>query len=278
MKRKVIKRATTVLPVGISPQTESLTFKNIYQAFAKTNYGYILKHRIRWSMFKPTEYSDAEWQKVLGKDANNLEHLLIAYRQTRDFLKLDPEFSLSETQLLLLTSIVHDWAEPAVGDIMRYIKKEEDDKREIKLLRNVLHEVLGGRLDSETINAVCRILQDKRSRLGFAFNTIETIGYFETAIRAWEQSKKVNGDLRGRLKWLTSNVLLIDINKLMERADRFHSVKLFIKKHKKVFDEAFDQMPDTVFEFHRHDKKDYYREKFASQKKAWLQYCKNLPK
>ena len=227
-------------------------------------------------MFKPTEYSDAEWERVLGKDANNLEHLLIAFRQTKDFLKADQVFTFAECQLLLLTAIVHDWAEPAVGDIMRYIKKAEDDKREIKLLKNVLHEVLGGRLDNKTINAVCRILQDKHSRLGFAFNTIETLGYFETAVRAWEQSKKVNGDLQGRLKWLMSNVLLVDIHKLMERESTFISVGRFLKKHKKVLDEAFTKMPDSVFEFHRHDKKQYYREKFYEQRKNWSSYSKTL--
>ena len=95
-------------------------------------------------------------------------------------------------------------------------------------------------------------------------------------MRAWEQSKKVNGDLQGRLKWLMSNVLLVDIHKLMERESTFISVGRFLKKHKKVLDEAFTKMPDSVFEFHRHDKKQYYREKFYEQRKNWSSYSKTL--
>lgn len=240
--------------------------------FAKTNYGYILKHRIRWSLFKPAEYSASEWEKTLGPDANNLDHLLIAYEQTRNFLRNEEGFTQKEQELLLFTSIVHDWAEPAVGDIMRYVKTKEDDKRELKLLKNVLLEVLGLAIDLSTVKKACEILGNKESRLGRAFNTIETLGYFETAFRAWEQSMKLNGDMKMRLKWLTSNVLLVDISRLIERAGHYKSAKIFLDKHKKLIHDAFTTMPDSAFKFHRHNKIEHYRNIFEKQKKLWLRY------
>ena len=83
----------TSLPTGITTKKGwFISFEKIHQMFARTNYGYILKHRIRWSLFKPTEYSDSEWEKVLGPDANNLDHLLIAYRLTKNFLQKEEFF------------------------------------------------------------------------------------------------------------------------------------------------------------------------------------------
>ncbi len=244
--------------------------------FAKTNYGHILKQRIRWSMFKPTEYSDSEWEKVLGPDANNLDHLIIAYRMTKSFLSQEDRFTKKEQELLLFTSIVHDWAEPVVGDIMRYVKTKEDDKREIKLLRNVLFEVLGITIDKELVQQVCKILRNKESKLGRAFNAIETLGYFETAFQAWDQSHKVNGDLKMRLRWLTSNVLLIDVSKLIQLSHRYRSVKLFIEKHREAFNLAFSAMPKSVFKFHRHNKIDYYQKLFEKQRKLWNRYTRAI--
>ena len=265
----------TSLPTGITTKKGWLiSFEKIHQMFARTNYGYILKHRIRWSLFKPTEYSDSEWEKVLGPDANNLDHLLIACRLTKNFLQKEKSFSKQEQELLLFTSIVHDWAEPVVGDIMRYVKTKEDDVRELKLLRNVLVEVLGTTIDMEIVQKACAILRNKESKLGRAFNTIETLGYFETAIRAWEQSHKVNGDLKLRLKWLTSNVLLIDVSKLIKLSPRYKSVQIFMNKHKALIEHAFSKMPESVFKFHRHNKIEYYQRMFERQKKLWLRYNK----
>lgn len=271
-KRTDIKKS---LPTGITTKKGwFISFEKIHQMFAKTNYGYILKHRIRWGLFKPPEYSDAEWEKTLGPDANNLEHLLIAYRQTKQFLHNEEGFTKKEQEILLFTSIVHDWAEPVVGDIMRHVKTKDDDKRELKLLKNVLLEILGSAIDISIVTKTCEILGNKKSRLGQAFNTIETLGYFETAFRAWEMSHKVNGDMKMRLKWLTSNVLLIDISKLVERAKLYKSAKLFIDKHKDVIHDAFTTMPDSAFKFHRHNKIEHYQSIFEKQKKMWLRISK----
>jgi len=263
------------LPTGITTKKGwFISFEKIHEMFAKTNYGYILKHRIRWNMFKPTEYSGYEWERTLGPDANNLDHLLVAYEQTKDFLKNEGRFTKKEQEQLLFTSIVHDWAEPAVGDIMRYVKTKQDDERELKLLKNVLHEVLGQDVDPSTIQKTCDILRNKDSKLGRAFNTIETIGYFETAFRAWGQSKKVNGDMKMRLKWLTSNVLLVDISKLIERARQYKSADILLNKYNNVIQDAFTTMPDSAFKFHRHNKIEHYQKLFEKQKKLWLRYNK----
>ncbi len=273
MAKKKVENRT--LPTGITTKKGwFISFEKIHDMFAKTNYGYILKNRIRWSLFKPAEYSDSEWEKTLGPDANNLDHLLIAYEQTKDFLSKETGFTHKEQELLLFTSIVHDWAEPAVGDIMRYVKTKEDDERELKLLKNVLFEVLGLAIDPTTVQKTCEILGNKDSKLGRAFNTIETLGYFETAFRAWEMSQKVNGDMKMRLKWLTSNVLLIDIAKLIDRAKTYRSAKFFLDKHRNVIRDAFTTMPGSAFKFHQHNKIEYYHNVFEKQKRLWLRLNK----
>ncbi|MBI2013094.1 MAG: hypothetical protein HYS88_01460, partial [Candidatus Colwellbacteria bacterium] len=111
---------------GVPDSIDGVTFEEIYELFAGSSYGKILRQRVRYGPYKPEELSNEEWVKILGPDVNNLEHLKTTLAITNDFIYRarypHPEwqpreinFSREEKELLCLTAVIHDWGEAVVG-------------------------------------------------------------------------------------------------------------------------------------------------------------------
>ena len=237
------------LPSGIIFDNQYLSFNQVHRRFAESSHGVRLGQNIRYALFKPDGVSNQEWEKTLGIDVNNLHHLNLSLGMTRSFLAncatpdthwkgivpTEAVFTAQEQQLLLLTAAVHDWAEAVVGDIPYHDKTQSDEELEMTVLRGLVHEVLGNGTRSvqcdEIADGVQSVLTDTTSKLGRAFNAVERVGYVRTGLRAWNQSKVVNGQLGSSLERLARNVIPFHTTKLVDYAEIYPPVDSYLSFH-----------------------------------------------
>ena len=246
-----------ILPTGIYLSKKPLGFNKIFDKFAKTKYGETLRSNIRFSEFKPQNISNDEWVEMLGRDVNNLFHLSVSLNITRSFLsqcssptktwqKHIPQTALftSEQQTeLLFTAVTHDWAEAIIGDIPLTSKKDTDENMEMIILRKLIHEILGEKIEKHKIdrltNNVHTILTDKNTKLGKAFNAIERMGYVKTGIKAWHLSQGMNNEMGKKLRHLAIRVFLIHTPHLIEYAKIYPPVYYFLIRNNKPISDVF---------------------------------------
>lgn len=206
-------------PAGI----DGVSFEEIYEFFADSPYGEVLRQRVRYGDYKPGEMSNGEWVKILGPDVNNLEHLKTSLAVAQDFVyrARDPhpewrpgaeeiKFTRDEEELLCLTAIIHDWGEAVVGDILFHKKTEEDSEKEFEVLERLIEEI-GCRkfADSlaEKMHLAAGIAFGKEERVSRAFNAIEHIGYGNNALRAWKEKVSHKGIVHETLAGLASKLI-----------------------------------------------------------------------
>jgi hypothetical protein len=232
--RAVLQR---IIPSGFEFGENVLSFSQIHQNFSATEYGKKLKAGIRYGLFKPVDVSNEEWERHLGPDANNLEHLYETLLLTQRFLAGNPadHFTDYEEELLQLTAIVHDWGEAEVGDINYDLKTKSDEEREMVALKKVMLDVLGP--SSEMVYGQIRlILINPDQGIGPAFNAVERMGYVSTGIKAWEAAKNVDGVLKQKLLYLGQKVVTQHLVKLFEYSRSYPSVLSFLVGEKRVID------------------------------------------
>lgn len=230
-----------------------LDLKQIHRQFAATSYGVTLGENIRFSPFKPAHVTNKEWERTLGPDVNNLLHLPLSHRLTDIFLMncaasdteaTEAVFSDDEREVLLFTATVHDWGEAVVGDIPFHEKSEEDEQQEMVILKDMLPEVLGGTHSREQVSyyadSAIAVLSDRKSKLGRAFNAIEIAGYVRTGIRAWHQSKQVNGELSPALFKMSQKVVSDHVEKLSAYAEIYPPIKSYVEHHQNTFISIYD--------------------------------------
>src|SRR3989339_1894173 len=172
--------------------------EDLFKIFTSTKYGEKLAHNIRYGRYKPQSMSNEEWRNLLGDDVNNLYHALVVYNITKEFISennhlYNQQLSYDEKMTLLLAAIIHDWGEAVVGDISHGLKTETDENNEIKALHKIAKEITksyrGGILTAQAIESINAVVFDTSTKLGNIFKAIEHIGFFKTAMNAWEQSK-----------------------------------------------------------------------------------------
>ena len=249
------------LPKGINTEKGIIPFRQIRHLFETSIYGTVLGNQTRYDRYKPDGLQNSEWERLLGADANNLKHLPLSYGLTRSFISYcinAPDFgdeknshminfTSEDTEILLLAAISHDWAEAIVGDKMFDLKTDKEEKEERTLHKILSHEIIDGlesNVLSEIMDEANYVSGDRYSKLGQAFNAIERLGYLRTALRAWEQTKKLNQEsdkiLINKLHWLINNVFLNQIKKLLEYSQIYPPVKLYLKNMEKNISETFN--------------------------------------
>lgn len=281
------------IPTQIQIGNMVIGLNKIHEIFSKTKYGKKLNDQIRFSDFVEEDERD-EWEQILGVDVNNLKHMLLMYGLTRFFLRYSAkeEFSPEEQEILLLTSIIHDWPEAIGGDISQPHKTKEDEERERELLPRMINEILLTPFSSEitepslsttvqgpidlhnNIQMAIETAFDKGSTLGKVFNVIERIGYLRTALHAWQQSNsgKLPEDLNYRLKRLANEVMIYDIENLISDSHIYPAVGIFLAKAQGVISDAFNNMPNTVFNDYAEEEREGKRIQFNDAKEAWEKY------
>ena len=274
------------IPSKLTLGGKEIPFSDISSKFSSTEWGKKLKSNIRWARFKPPEIPDKEWEKVLGADVNNLEHLVLTRGLTSSFLKgcettgeegkggikEAASFSTEEQELLLLTATVHDWGEAIKGDINFYLKTTKDHTEEMHELVIMIKEILGqmfeekDRKDIEVItNQIVGILTHTDSKLGKAFNAIERVGYIRTSIRAYNESEKRGEKLKVPLRNMACRSLPDQIRVLVDYAKIYPPVAAYIKYHKDTIDKVFTEGENPEIRASI--------PKFEESKERWLSYA-----
>lgn len=270
-------------PLKLTLGKKEIPFSEIIKKFSSTEWGEKLRSNIRYTKHKPEKIKNESWNKILGGDINNLDHLVVTKGLTSSFLKgcdnpgkeweekipEEAHFSPEEQQILLLTATVHDWAEAIKGDISYYEKTEQDNYEEMWELRAMINKILGEILEKEKkeeieklAERVVEILTHTDSKLGKAFNAIERVGYVRTSLRAYNESEKANEKLKVPLKNMACRVMPDQVRVLMDYAKIYPPVSNYIKHHKKIIDKIFvdGENPEIRTSI----------PKFEESKKKWL--------
>lgn len=282
------------IPTGIHTDEGLLRFGALNRIFTETEYGKRLRENIRFERYKPATVGRDTWEHLLGADVNNLRHMRLTYGLTRKFIDteehpprswkkevpIDARFSEREQEDLLLAAIIHDWAEAVVGDITYELKTTVHEEAERAAFRDILQDIFGtektrvlaARID-EVVDAV---VNDHTTKLGKAFNAIERIGYLRTCLRAWNIHKETTGELRSGLEWLANNVLLGQIIPLVRYAKVYPAVEIFLRENSGTITEAFNNMPENVFENYAAEARDDRKKHFEEARIQWNIFLNTL--
>lgn len=236
-----------------------------HRLFSASEYGKSLAGKPRWDMQRPEHISPEVWSHILGKDADNLEHMVITHNITEHFLKRD-DGSLGigddERNILRIAAICHDWGEsynPSTGkggDISFELKTPDDIKEEVETFNDVFDHIFG-ETDVKTRFLIEATIFKKDSKLGMIFDAIERIGYLRTAIIAYEASKKTDDViLKGNLEWLSAGTLSNQILSLMEYAADYTPVREYLEAIAPSINEMFDHIDVSVFSDHGQTQKE----------------------
>ena len=277
------------IPTSIRSDTNKVGFGQINSDFASSKYGKKLADEIRYDRYKPKGVTNAEWENLLGVDVNNLKHLRLTYGLTRQFIRHSSDLSssskteikeiqltLEEQENLLLAAIVHDWAEAIVGDISYDLKTLKEESVEFEELKKIAGDIYGE--DNKKllirINYVTdTIIKDSNTKIGKIFNIIERVGYLRMALRAWQKSKEVNDNLKTNLEWMTSNVFLNQISKLIQYSETYPAVALYLEKNTKLINDAFDNLSNEAFSKYNPSEIEEKTKQFKEAHKNWQEYC-----
>ncbi|MDO8657773.1 MAG: hypothetical protein Q7K55_03470 [Candidatus Levybacteria bacterium] len=254
----------------------------LYTKFAATEYGRSLGQKVRYDRYRPDSVSNNEWEKVLGPDVNNLKHLALTYGLTKHFVeaqnaslsKQHPDlFTPQEQGILLVTAIVHDWGESVSGDWMFDLKTRANEEQEESVLAMLIAEIAEEEIDTRLSNHIIKkVLGDKTSKLGRAFNAIERLGYLRTGMRAWQQSYNTNGELREGLIWLSENVFHNQIPTLIEYAKDYSPVLNALTNSSPIISDALENIPNDIFtKYDRPGEADKNKRFFEDAKDKWFE-------
>lgn len=266
------------IPETFRIRCEERTFAELYADFAATDHGRRLAENLRFDRFRPDHVSGAEWQRLLGRDVNNLTHLQVTYQLTRGFFRrLDSlrapaphlQFDYEERRQLLFTALVHDWAEAVVGDISYDQKTSDDEDLEWQILGEMTRD-LGPAAGAKTLE----ILQDTDSKLGAAFNVIERLGYFRTADRAWRTADAlVDTALATNLRWLTQNVLANQGSALCASASEYPPVAEVLAERQATLSDAYGRIDDELIG----QPGETSAPQYVASRADWLEYVAGTP-
>lgn len=183
---------------------EEIPLRFLYKKMEQTEHGQRLQVSPRWSRFKEENTSLDEWVRLIGRNGNNLEHMLFIYNRTKLAIKsvlLNDEheisFQKSDIQPFLIAALIHDLAEAVVGDIPLPDKTNEHEEEEKQVFRVLIKDLLDKKENSDCPVHICSVTQERvinilfgEDRLSKLFHMVEVSAYLTDAKRAWQSRKK----------------------------------------------------------------------------------------
>lgn len=251
-------------------------YRKLFTMFSESEHGQSLDGQPRWDKYRPEHISKAEWITLLGRDADNLQHMWLTQGITELFINADDgslDLSDEDTDILRTSAVMHDWGESfdivtGVGGDINYELKTVDDTTIEQQKFEHLYDQLIGNSDIKRKYMIISTIFNHDSRLGRIFNSIERIGYMHTAQRAYQLSKDESDPiLADHLRWLTAGVLSNQTVALMEYAASYAPVRQCIEANTSFLDEAFTQLNSNLFITYKqsHERID----RFNQAKTAW---------
>lgn len=271
------------IPSGINSNGNLVTFQEIHGLFSDTNNGKKLASEIRYKRYNLNDLSNKDWKNMLGGDVNNLDHIFLTYGISRAFIKYCPDqFTTEEQENLLLAADVHDWGESVIKDITSDKKTAADEEVELIAIKNIATNIFGQLEDSELlarINFVKEtIIKDSSTKMGQAFNAVERLGYLRTGLNAWQDSICIDEtEIKEGLIWLTNNVLLNQIPKLIEYSEIYPAVKIYLHNTQDIISHAFNNLPNSTFDnYEVGDDRNNSIKKYENAKTLWQSWSKEI--
>lgn len=169
--------------------------EKLYTDLRQNEYGQALESNVRWGTFKPEWMSNGAWERLLGPDVNNYRHMRFMVGVTNEYLleaeNYDFGFTEEESDLLIATAYVHDFAEAIDGDIPDPEKVHTVQAYEAE--RASFIKVLGSVTDNpEEVSDLILPIMQGRSMLSVHWRCIEQLGYLKTTDRAGVQADRMN--------------------------------------------------------------------------------------
>jgi len=272
---------------------QSLPILEIHRSFKEEPAGFRLKYQqVRWSRHKPSHITMYDWQspRLLGRDANNLEHCYLTYQNALNFIdtqnKSDAsiKFTPEEQSLLLLMAETHDWGEGVTkkGDINAEFKTSQDEQDELSVLKPTIVSVLG---NTPEINQLAEKIifylssEAKKTKIGQAFHAIEELGYLQTSLRCWQkapQFSQTDPILSIKLQIIANSVAMGGhIDSLAQVSQDYPYVKTFLKNNKYLINQVFDMDKDIFNHYDLPERIETYKTKFYQAKSNWRRWSKS---
>ncbi|HEY8992553.1 MAG TPA: adenylyltransferase/cytidyltransferase family protein [Candidatus Microsaccharimonas sp.] len=246
--------------------------KAIFTSFSDSDYGQSLAGKPRWDRQRPEHVADNEWIELLGRDADNLEHMRLTYQMTNLFIKFDDgslNINSEEADLLRVAAMTHDMGKSSDqegtigGDINYELKTSTQTENERQLFSKIFDELAPG-TDVKTKFIIESIIFKRESKLGLIFDAIEKLGYIRTAKNAFEQSKQTDDAvLKSNLQWLSAGVLANQTIPLMEYSANYTPVRKYLQYIAPFIDEAFSTINPQTFDAHdqpENEKRNWFRQ------------------
>lgn len=271
--------------MGIEKSKGEVQARAAHDTFRTSLYGQSLAGEPRWDMQRPEHVSAQEWIRILGRDADNLEHMKLSFDITNLFLHFDDGslgISEDEKDILRIAAISHDWGEShdditgRGGDINYELKTDLDTMNEQEIFRMVFDHVMGP-VDVKTKHLIEATIFKKDTKLGMVFDAIERIGYLRTAIIAFTHSKETDDPiLKSHLEWLAAGTLSNQVTMLMEYAANYTPVKKYLDIAAPSINEIYDALESSIFSQHgqpQHEKRNLYNQ----SKVLWRHSTSQVP-
>ncbi len=278
---------TELLSTNIHINGCPIPLADIHARFASSELGQNLREKVRFGRYKPEGIPNSEWQRLLGADANNLQHMPLTYGITRQFLYYCQNadsvqfpntdvytFTPQEQDDMMLAARSHDWGEAIEGDHMFDQKTKEHEEAEGKSIRIIFGNLFNGTapyIEERIANVFKEVVEDRTSHTGRAFNAIERIGYLRAGLRAFDlsESQGLNGELQTALQWAANNVLLNQIPTLLDYAHLYPPVHVFLGANVKRVTQAFTLLPDELFNLYKEEEIIRNQKKYSTAQECW---------
>jgi cytochrome c1 len=224
-----------------------------------------------------------EWERLLGRDVNNLEHMSLTHGIAVAFIRFSEQhqpdlLSEEEKESLLLTAVIHDWGEAIRGDVSYSDKTNEEESQEQRDFMTVVNSVGHASFTKEEILRAKEIAFDHEgSKLGKMFFAIEQLGYMRTAIKAARivhDQPQPDGTTDG-LTWLTADVLgnIMRQDKIIEASHEYDAVRAALEHYAADIDTAFQVVRLRPLTFENYGDNVYEKfDRFMSANEQWELY------
>jgi len=187
-----------------------------------------------------------EWVRLLGPDVSLLTHADATAVITKKFVTYNEKHGLKlnriEKDRMLLAPWIHDWGEiiidgKGIGDITYDKKTAADVVIETAIFNKVISAIPIEKVKEEFHITYQDVVLKKNQKLGDMFNTIERIGYMETAITAFVGR---NGNKITNWKGLSGSVLSNHSEKLIHLSEICPYVSYFLKQNRQTMHKMFE--------------------------------------
>lgn len=225
-------------------------YPQIKRALAESEAGKSLAKTSRWTQFRTNE-SNRKWREAIGATGQVLTHSDLFYHIAEKFLDCEGDrFTPEEQETFLYGIAVHDIGEAiingkGVGDIGAYKKTGADEKKEAKIAYKAIDMLdLPQGIKDKLLDSYKQVVEGENPELHNAFKALEKTEYVLTAIKVFQNGKRLKNEGKHRLKYedaLVGRVLVYDLAKVLNvyAPEYPNSIGIMFRNAAPLVDEMF---------------------------------------